>query len=380
MRYLLLAILFLVTTHSKALELSSNAEISLLTCSPGSEAYTSFGHSAFRIKDDSNYVDWVFNYGTFDFDTEHFMWKFVRGKLMYFLNVEKFNLFKEVYKREDRSIYEQILNLNHPQKQKLAEFLLNNAQNENRYYLYDFLFNNCSSILRDIAQDEFNAAVVFNKNTPEITFRQLLDNYMRDAEWSDFGIDLMLGSTVDKKAHYEDRMFLPFQLYDAFDNATINGQPLVKSRSTLLKMSDKPYKDPLPINPAPLFWTLLTLALFLKIYLTNPFIKDLIPTIFILTSGLIGMILLFMQFFTDHQSCYNNLNLLWAWPTHLFMAFTLFIKNKPKWVVSYWKIAKVIIVLLLIFWGLNPQTYHIAILPYLLICLLGISSKMPVFR
>ena len=53
----------------KATTLSDKAEISVLTCSPGKELYSLFGHTAIRVHDPEQDLDVVFNYGTFDFDT-----------------------------------------------------------------------------------------------------------------------------------------------------------------------------------------------------------------------------------------------------------------------------------------------------------------------
>src|SRR5699024_474509 len=60
---------------------AQNYQVSLLTCAPGEELYSSFGHNAVRLLDLDTGRDLVFNYGTFDFDTPNFYVKFARGKL-----------------------------------------------------------------------------------------------------------------------------------------------------------------------------------------------------------------------------------------------------------------------------------------------------------
>ena len=49
-------------------------EISVLTCSPGEEVYSYYGHTAIRYKDPANHLDLVFNYGVFNFNTDNFIW------------------------------------------------------------------------------------------------------------------------------------------------------------------------------------------------------------------------------------------------------------------------------------------------------------------
>ncbi|HWJ90065.1 MAG TPA: DUF4105 domain-containing protein, partial [Flavisolibacter sp.] len=71
---------------------SCGLRISLLTCAPGEELYSTFGHTALRVQDASEGSDLVFNYGTFEF-TPDFNIKFIRGKLLYSLSVESFSDF-----------------------------------------------------------------------------------------------------------------------------------------------------------------------------------------------------------------------------------------------------------------------------------------------
>src|SRR5688500_16751461 len=62
-----------------------NLRIILLTCSPGEELYSTFGHSAMRVQDYSMGTDIIYNYGTFEFGPD-FYTQFIQGKLLYFLS------------------------------------------------------------------------------------------------------------------------------------------------------------------------------------------------------------------------------------------------------------------------------------------------------
>lgn len=371
--FVFLFFLFSLLQNVQALTLSNNARISLLTCSSGNEGYTSFGHSAIRITDDSNYVDWVFNYGTFDFRQPNFYQNFVKGRLMYFLSVEHFVRFKAIYIHENRSIKEQVLNLTKEEKQQFADFLMINAEPENREYLYDFLYNNCSSIIRDVLEKALNKKIDFVTEVPDTTFRELIDHYMRKAEWSDFGIDLLLGATVDKNAGYNGRMFLPDELSDAFGKATIDGRPLCEKAETLYQGTIDCYKET-SFTPQVLFWLLLFVSLTLKLYHPNRWYSLVIPFIFIFLSGVIGVILVAMWAFTDHHTTTWNLNLLWAIPFNVFMVFPLFIKAQVLKTNKYWKIVRLIWILFLFVAPFLPQSFNSAILPFLLNCILGVSS------
>ncbi len=109
-------------------KLSEQSSISLLTCSPGDQLYSLFGHSAIRVKDAEAGFDLVFNYGTFDFDTPNFYLKFAKGDLNYWLNYYGFERFKRSYAYFGQSVTENELNLTLAEKQKLFDALLFNAQ------------------------------------------------------------------------------------------------------------------------------------------------------------------------------------------------------------------------------------------------------------
>src|SRR5205085_1968054 len=128
---------------------SCHLQISLLTCGPGEELYSVFGHTAIRVKEDSKF-DIIYNYGTFDFDDPDFYTKFVRGKLPYSVSAENFNTFMYEYQVENRQVIEQILDLTCEEKEQLFLALRENSREENRYYRYQYLFDNCSTRPRDI--------------------------------------------------------------------------------------------------------------------------------------------------------------------------------------------------------------------------------------
>jgi hypothetical protein len=144
---LLVAAFFLLPLTSFAQD-SSHIRISLLTCTPGDELYSTFGHSALRVTDSSSVSDIVFNYGTFNFDDPGFYIKFIRGKLLYYVSTADFPDFKEEYQNTNRGMTEQVLNLSAPEKLALMHFVYNNAKEQNRYYQYDFFLDNCTTRLR----------------------------------------------------------------------------------------------------------------------------------------------------------------------------------------------------------------------------------------
>src|SRR5574337_431851 len=142
---------------------SCHIRVSLLTASPGEELYSTFGHSALRITDTVSNTDIVYNYGTFNFDEPNFYMKFVRGKLPFYLSVERFEDFLFEYQQDNRGITEQVLNLNCYEKERIYALLNENMMGPNRMYKYDFTFDNCTTRLRDLIERATDSTVHFGQ-------------------------------------------------------------------------------------------------------------------------------------------------------------------------------------------------------------------------
>ncbi|MGZ3998080.1 MAG: Lnb N-terminal periplasmic domain-containing protein [Flavisolibacter sp.] len=207
---------------------SCSLRISLLTCAPGEELYSTFGHTALRVRDEARGADFVFNYGTFEFAPDFYV-KFIRGKLLYSLAVEDFNEFMYEYRMESRTVQEQVLQLSCEEKQKLFTALQNNAKDENRYYKYDFLFDNCTTRAGNIVAANTDTPVIFNNILAgkHPSFRDLIHSYLDAGNeyWSKLGIDMLLGAKLDRKVTNREAMFLPEYLLKGFDSASIGGRP-----------------------------------------------------------------------------------------------------------------------------------------------------------
>lgn len=376
MKKLFFIIFFSFSLINISLSQSCQLRITLLTCAPGEELYSTFGHTALRVTDSAAGTDYVFNYGTFEFGPDFYV-QFVRGKLLYYLSVENFYDFVAQYQWESRSIQEQVLQLSCEEKQKLYTALQTNARTENRYYRYDFLFDNCTTRARDIVARTSATPVVFqnilSKDIP--TFRDMIHTYLdRGGQyWSKLGIDLLLGAKLDKQVTNQQSMFLPDYLLKGFDKAsvsdTVGTQPLVSQPQTILPM-------PSPLNKGSLFRPAIIFSILLVIVLALSFIKtkwaattlQVFDFLFFFILGLAGLLLLFMWFGTDHVVCRNNFNLLWALPTHVAMAF--FVHRKKQWVGKYFKGVFVVTLLLSAAWAFLPQEMNNALLPLLALILL----------
>jgi len=348
---------------------SCNLQISLLTCAPGEELYSTFGHTALRVQDSVGRTDYVYNYGTFEFGPD-FYTKFIRGKLLYFLSVENFADFVYEYQMQSRSIQEQILQLSCTEKQRLYRSLQTNAREQNRYYKYDFLFDNCTTRAGDIVVKNVDSSVVFENILPvnRPTFRNLIHNYLNAGHqyWSKLGIDILLGVKLDKKVTNREAMFLPDYLLKGFDSAELGNHPLVSAPQTILKM-------PSPLNEKPLFTPSVVFTLLLILVVVISLVQwnwaratiRVFDFLFFFILGLAGFLLLFMWFGTDHKVCQNNYNLLWALPTHVIAAF--FVHGRKLWVEKYFTVVLWLSIILMAAWFFLPQQMNNALIPVLLL-------------
>lgn len=355
--YYLLFSLFFFLQQAKAQTDSCTLRISLLTCSPGEALYSTFGHTAVRVTDRSTGMDMVYNYGTFEFSPD-FYTKFIQGKLRYYLSVEPFNDFLYAYQWESRSVVEQVLQVDCQTRMALYEALRNNAQEENKYYLYDFLFDNCTTRPKALMQQTITDSIQWKNILPPQTptFRNLIHTYLDSGGqyWSKLGIDLLLGARLDRKVTNHEAMFLPDYLLKGLDSATLNGQPFVTPPQPVLQMPSPLNKGSL-FRPGVVFPILLLVMIVLYVIKKDWAIKTLraIDFVLFLLAGIVGLVLIYMWTGTDHVVTQNNYNLLWALPTHLVAAFMLG-KNKKGWRV-YFKAAFLLHILLLLLWAFLPQ-------------------------
>ncbi|MFZ1305884.1 MAG: DUF4105 domain-containing protein [Ferruginibacter sp.] len=373
--FLLFTVYFLLFNKVSAQD-SSRLRISLLTCTPGDELYSTFGHSAFRIIDSSKaFNDWrdvVYNYGTFSFDDDGFYLKFVQGKLLYYVSATGFEDFKYDYQSTNRGITEQVLNLSAAEKITVQNFLNNNLKEENKFYKYDFFFDNCTTRLRDILKNQHDSAFSQVAVMPVGSrFRQAIHQYLdkNNKDWSKLGIDILLGQPCDGVMTAADMQFLPDNLMKSLDSSN---HPMVVSSQNLYTITHENEKGSF-FTPFVVF-SLLAIFIVLIGYSKNKFAQAFLygfDGLFFFLTGVLGIILIFMWVGTDHSMTKNNFNLIWAWPTHTIMAFFV---NSPKdavhkkaWVKKYFKFTVVALLAVLISWFFLPQQMNNALIPIILL-------------
>jgi hypothetical protein len=367
-KWFLVLMLFPIATTAQKWKLSDQAEISVITCGPfQGELYSAFGHSAFRVNDPALGFDAAYNYGVFNFKQPNFYLNFARGRLYYMLGVYDYQAFQQHYIEDNRFVHEQVLNLSTDQKQKLFDYLQWNARPENQYYRYDYFYDNCATKMRDVLLHVFGDTVKFDGSyiVTDYTIRELTDLYLTEQPWGDLGIDICLGLPMDKKAAPLEYMFLPDYVESGFDHATIvrDGEEvaIVKKKNIIYESRAENYSPGFPhpflfLVPLALVAAFLTYRDIRRHTLTIAF--DAIVFGF---TGIIGILLFSLWFFTDHDAAARNMNILWALPLHL-VAVIAFIRN-PRWLKWYFGVIAILSLLLLVSWPVLPQKLHYALIP-----------------
>jgi hypothetical protein len=351
---------------------SCDLRISLLTCSPGTELYSTFGHSALRVVDKSTGTDIIYNYGVFDFSDPDFYAKFVRGKLLYYLDQENFGDFLYNYSADNRSVSEQVLQLTCSEKKDMQQFLFTNLRPENRSYKYDFLFDNCTTRLRDLVMKKsgknyLTKDILSNQPT---SFRNHIHYYlnMNRMHWSKLGIDLLLGAKLDRLMTADEAMFLPDYLEKGFDSSSIAGTPLVQQKLPLYIKKDTGDMGGNPLSTPAFIFSFILGDVAVLSFLTfkgSVTILAITDSLLFLVTGLLGVLLVFMWTGTDHQICANNYNLLWALPTHLIAAFL--IRKQTTLAKNYFRFTALLSALLVLAWFFLPQELNPALIPVVLL-------------
>jgi hypothetical protein len=377
-KYLILWFLLQVSFVSIHSQTTQNIEVYLITCGPGTETYSIYGHSALRVLIQEQNSDLVYNWGVFDFSTPHFVWKFAKGRLDYMLAVDSFDRFLQEYFFEKRWVQCQKINLEPEEVSALLAMIKENLKPENIKYRYDFFYDDCSTRIRDLIEKTLGDKLFYPKDDTKFmpTFRDKVGEYQRLYPWLDLGVDLLMGTPGDKKASLRDRMFLPIDMQKGLSGALINRNgkmiPLLSNPETILESGPPAVKNSFFTSPTFIFSLLLIIIIiFFALIKNNKIRKGADIFIFSLFSAL-AILMIFFNFFTDHEQMRRNLNIIWLSP-FIIMCLVSIITNK-EWRIWF----KIVFFLSLISFFIQlifSHAFNYAFTPILIILLFRSSAR-----
>lgn len=321
---LLLLFGLFTSSHLIAQDSSKAAlQISILTCAPGEDVYTAWGHTAIRIIDSSKQTDIVYNFGTFDFDTPNFLLEFIKGNLNYFLSADNFQNFILEYQYYGRSIKEQVLVLSDVEKINWQNALLKNLEGNNRYYLYNFITDNCTTRVKD-GFYQFANTQVPPSNIKSFRTHVVEAPYQQGIPWIGLGIDVLLGAVSDQAPTALQAGFLPDLFFEQ----------LAAQASYIESTQNYDFKKTVPVQPTdPVYYIIGLIMVYLFVGKWNArwtvIAAKIIDVSLLFIFGLGGLLLVYMSVFSKHTACHNNFNIAWIHPFYFIALIFYFIK--PIW-------------------------------------------------
>ncbi len=379
-RILFGALLWLLANPAGAavspLALSGTARISVLTCAPGPETYALFGHSALRVTDPARGLDRVYNYGTFDFQTPHFYWRFLCGDLRYFLSATSFDRFRLAYQRENRTLSEQVLALEPAEAQRIYHRLETTLHSPARFYRYQFFADNCTTRLFELLSTSLATPVQIDSAyaVPASTHRQLLAPYLAPAPWVKLGMNLGLGWPADQPTTFRQRLFLPTELAEALAHTTRRQRPFVGPVQPLFVAAQPEAVSGAGFPPALCFLVIGACSLLAYWLLARfaPLSRLMRGGLFVVV-GLVGCVLLGLNCFSLHAPTHGNYQLLWLLPTHLAFGFA---RPAPRW-----RLYTTVSLVLAGLGGLvGAAVYYAQLLPEIGLLLALLLAQLVIFR
>jgi hypothetical protein len=311
--------------------LSESARISLVTILPGKKVYSLFGHNALRVYDPERGIDTAYNYGTFHFGNPlTFSAKFAYGDLYYRLDRQSYERMVAFYPVEEgRPIIEQVLDLDPEQREAIFRFLEWNAQPENASYRYDFYYDNCATRIRDVLENTLGKDLQVGTADPGGTMRQLLDPYLAERSWLHFGMDAGQGLPADAPATWRTELFLPDRLASWASAARVRepggGRSLVARTDTIGWTPASAAPRAAPNWPLGVMTAVLALVIWITVVdlHSNRSGRAWLDVPFFALLGLAGLLIVFLWFIALHPVTKQNVNLLWALPTNLALAWAV---------------------------------------------------------
>ncbi len=261
------------------------------------------------------------------------------------------------------------------QKQRLVDLLAENCRPDNRTYLYNFLYDNCSTRVRDILEKATSQKIQWHLPDEDKSFWNLLDEYLHRMPWVKWGIHTILAQPGNQTATPYQYMFLPDYLEEGLASATLDGAPLVNPTEVLFEEEPVPLRNPWYLSPLFVFCVAALLITGVLHRYRNRRLLSAVALLLFLASGLIGVLLIFLGGFTEHPMTAPNYNLVWANPLNLLILPWLFRKQLPRFAGNYLQAYTWLLAAGIPLWFIVQPSVPYASLPLLLL-LIYLSARV----
>jgi hypothetical protein len=315
----------------------------LITVDVGDMVWDNFGHTALRVYDENTGSDLVYNWGVFDANdgVVQFAYNFFKGIMDYRLETHTPTQEFAMYRSQQRTLWQDNINLTNPQKEILYRRLQWNLQEENIVYPYQYFFDNCTTKVRDYLNEALGGKLAANNSAiTDKTFRQQVQDHYESAALIDFSLDILMNSNVDRNVSEWEEMFLPLSLRQRLlqleSDVAIDGerQKLLSDAQVVMEFPPpNAEQDPYRVASITLLAPVIFLFLMLKKIPMSYFathsriglkaaginfrILGVLGLLAAAFSGVYGLLMLAGWFVSDHLDLHHNVNLLLFWPTDI---------------------------------------------------------------
>ncbi|MCG8414353.1 MAG: DUF4105 domain-containing protein [Pseudomonadales bacterium] len=321
----------------------SGVHFYLITVDVGDSVWDNFGHTALRVYDENTNTDLVYNWGVFDISggVIGFSFNFFKGIMNYRLATTAPALEFDLYRSQQRTVWQDRINLTNPQKEILYRRLMWNADEGNREYAYQYYFDNCTTRVRDYLDEALDGSLSASyAGVTEESFRDQVQTHYASTSLIAFSLDVLMNSNIDRDVTEWESMYLPLTLRERLavleSDVAEDGKrlPLLSDQQIIAEFSaptveSDPYRIASVGLLAPAFFLLLMLKRIPMSYFAthsrigfkfeglNFRLLGLLGLITALFSGIYGTLMLGSWFISDHLDTHHNVNLLLFWPTDL---------------------------------------------------------------
>ncbi len=348
---------------------ADSLDVSLMTCAPGQEVYALYGHTAIRVNNYATGEDWVFNYGMFSFNRPNFIWRFTRGECDYQIGAAPFVYFIQEYAERGSAVYQQTLNLTTSEKLRLWALLTENMLPENRVYLYNFFYDNCTTRARDRIEEAVSGEIVYPRSDTVRTYREIVHQYTRRHPWAELGNDICLGCEADRPIGIRQEMFAPFFLMRYFEDAVIKDsagrvRPLVLSTAQVVEGRQDADDAGSGVSPALCAWGLFVVVLLLTCdeYRRLKCFWWLDALLMTLVGGM-GLVVTFLFFFSIHPTVGSNWQ-IWVFNPMPLLAMPRVVYCAVKGKKTYYHEVNMLVLMFFILFSVwIPQDFCVVVVP-----------------
>ena len=328
----------------------SHLEVFLMTMGPGDAIWERFSHNALVVRDDSAGTEIAYNWGIFDFSQSDFISRLARGRMRYWMAGYRSADMIEAYRRANRSVWMQRVNLTPAQRLELQAHIRETDTEANRYYRYDYYRDNCSTRVRDVLDLVLRGRI--REATADLdtgtTYRWHTARLLEPVLPAYAGIQFVVGNRGDEPISAWDEMFLPLPLQGHLGQIRVDtpggdSEPLLGPAVVVVDAQ----REPVPSTPPNMMLGFFLVGALLggafawagrtagtgKRWAAS--ILAVAGAGWSLMVGLLGSALILSWFLTDHFFWGGNENAFQAEPVSLVLAGLLLLaavgKGRPEW-------------------------------------------------